>query len=173
MLQLSWEMKRVKVLVVGAGVVGLSTAVCVAETLPYCSVTVIAEKFSPDTTGDGAAGILLPKEFPGERMHHTWIWYHVFGIMPFLLFRTPICLHEWSNWLSLSSLTRHPSWTAKALVQGVIRSSSGHCRFPSSLRCWRVLELRVKPWWQQQQQKAKRWYTEVFSSLIISTLLHF
>uniref|UniRef100_A0A671N2X5 Zgc:172341 n=1 Tax=Sinocyclocheilus anshuiensis TaxID=1608454 RepID=A0A671N2X5_9TELE len=57
-------MKCVKVLVVAAGVVGLSTAVCVAETLPYCSVTVIAETFSPDTTGDGAAGILLPKEFP-------------------------------------------------------------------------------------------------------------
>lgn len=60
-----------KVLVVGAGVVGLSTAVCVAETLPHCSVTVIAEKFSPDTTGDGAAGILLPREFPGEMMHQT------------------------------------------------------------------------------------------------------
>uniref|UniRef100_A0A673L830 Zgc:172341 n=1 Tax=Sinocyclocheilus rhinocerous TaxID=307959 RepID=A0A673L830_9TELE len=34
-------MKCVEVLVVGAGVVGLSTAVCVAETLPYCSVIVI------------------------------------------------------------------------------------------------------------------------------------
>lgn len=59
-------MQRVKVAVVGAGVVGLSTAVCIAEKLPYCSVNVIAEKFSPDTTSDGAAGILLPTEFPGE-----------------------------------------------------------------------------------------------------------
>lgn len=59
-------MQRVKVLVVGAGVVGLSTAVCIAETLPHCSVTVVAEKFSPDTTSDGAAGILLATEFPGE-----------------------------------------------------------------------------------------------------------
>ncbi len=75
---LIWGMKRVKVLVVGAGVVGLSTAVCVAETLPHCSVTVIAEKFSPDTTGDGAAGILLPREFPGEMMHQTWHYIQAF-----------------------------------------------------------------------------------------------
>ncbi|TRY83523.1 hypothetical protein DNTS_016242 [Danionella cerebrum] len=67
-------MKSVKVAVVGAGVVGLSTAVCVAETLPECSVTVLAEKFSPDTTSDGAAGILLPMEFPdiSIKRQHEW-----------------------------------------------------------------------------------------------------
>lgn len=58
-------MTRVRVAVVGAGVVGLSTAVCIAEALPSCSVTVLAEKFSPDTTSDGAAGILIPSSFPG------------------------------------------------------------------------------------------------------------
>lgn len=59
-------MQHVKTAVVGAGVLGLSTAVRIAEALPHCSVTVIAEKFSPNTTSDGAAGILLPTEFPGE-----------------------------------------------------------------------------------------------------------
>lgn len=59
-------MKNVRVAVVGAGVVGVSTAVCVAETLPSCAVTLIAEAFSPDTTSDGAAGILFAAEFPGE-----------------------------------------------------------------------------------------------------------
>uniref|UniRef100_A0A672TEW2 D-aspartate oxidase n=1 Tax=Sinocyclocheilus grahami TaxID=75366 RepID=A0A672TEW2_SINGR len=68
-------MKRVEVVVVGAGVVGLSTAVCVAEMLPHCSVTVIAEKFSPDTTGDGAAGILLPKEFPDIPLERQRRWF--------------------------------------------------------------------------------------------------
>lgn len=58
-------MKNIRVAVVGAGVVGLSTAVCIAEALPFCSVTVLAEKFSPDTTSDGAAGVLLPDTFPG------------------------------------------------------------------------------------------------------------
>lgn len=75
-----------KAVVVGAGVVGLSTAVRVAEALPYCSVTVIAEKFSPDTTGDGAAGILLAKEFPGEMMQSNLSLYLVFGIMPYFIY---------------------------------------------------------------------------------------
>uniref|UniRef100_A0A8B9LW30 D-aspartate oxidase n=1 Tax=Astyanax mexicanus TaxID=7994 RepID=A0A8B9LW30_ASTMX len=52
----------VKVAVVGAGVIGLSTAVCIAEGLPFSSVTILSEKFSPDTTGDGAAGILIPEQ---------------------------------------------------------------------------------------------------------------
>uniref|UniRef100_A0A8C3G911 D-aspartate oxidase n=1 Tax=Cyclopterus lumpus TaxID=8103 RepID=A0A8C3G911_CYCLU len=60
-------MRRARVVVVGAGVVGLSSAVCVAEALPFCSVTLLAEKFSPHTTSDGAAGILFPAEFPGTR----------------------------------------------------------------------------------------------------------
>ncbi|XP_051725353.1 D-aspartate oxidase [Ctenopharyngodon idella] len=68
-------MQRVKVVVVGAGVVGLSTAVCIAQALPYCSVTVIAEKFSPDTTSDGAAGILLPTEFPDIPLERQKRWF--------------------------------------------------------------------------------------------------
>uniref|UniRef100_A0A673BNM2 D-aspartate oxidase n=1 Tax=Sphaeramia orbicularis TaxID=375764 RepID=A0A673BNM2_9TELE len=59
-------MKTVRVVVVGAGVIGFSTAVCVAEALPFCSVTVLAEKFSPDTTSDGAAGILFAAQFPAD-----------------------------------------------------------------------------------------------------------
>lgn len=60
-------MNKVKVAVIGAGVVGMSTAVCIAEALPFCSVTVLAEKFSPDTTSDIAAGILLPREIKGRK----------------------------------------------------------------------------------------------------------
>ena len=60
-------MQSVKVVVVGSGVVGLSTAVCLAENLPHCSVTVISERFSPDTTSDGAAGILFASQFPGSK----------------------------------------------------------------------------------------------------------
>lgn len=68
-------MKRVKVLVIGAGVVGLSTAVCIAETLSYCSVTLTAEKFSPDTTSDGAAGILFASEFPDVPLGRQQRWF--------------------------------------------------------------------------------------------------
>uniref|UniRef100_A0A669DAB9 D-aspartate oxidase n=1 Tax=Oreochromis niloticus TaxID=8128 RepID=A0A669DAB9_ORENI len=52
-------MKSVRVVIVGAGVIGFSTAVCISEALPFCSVTLMADKFSPDTTSDGAAGILF------------------------------------------------------------------------------------------------------------------
>ncbi|XP_030630481.1 D-aspartate oxidase [Chanos chanos] len=68
-------MKNVKVAVVGAGVVGLSTAVCIAEVLPYCSVTIIADKFSPDTTSDGAAGILFASEFPDIPLERQQHWF--------------------------------------------------------------------------------------------------
>lgn len=53
-------MDPVRIAVVGAGVVGLSTAVCIAQLVPQCSVTVISDKFTPDTTSDVAAGILIP-----------------------------------------------------------------------------------------------------------------
>lgn len=55
----------VRIAVAGAGVIGLSTALCIVEDLPLCSVTLLADRFSPDTTSDGAAGILFAAKFPG------------------------------------------------------------------------------------------------------------
>ncbi|ESO06832.1 hypothetical protein HELRODRAFT_185481 [Helobdella robusta] len=49
--------RKVRIAVVGAGAVGLSTAVQIQEALPETEVTLIAEKFNRDTTSDGAAGI--------------------------------------------------------------------------------------------------------------------
>lgn len=54
-----------KVAVVGAGVIGLSTALCITETCPSCSVTVLSDQFSPNTTSDVAAGMLIPHIYPG------------------------------------------------------------------------------------------------------------
>ncbi|XP_043999741.1 D-aspartate oxidase isoform X1 [Gambusia affinis] len=64
-----------RVVVVGAGVVGLSTAVCIAESLPLCSVTLLAEKFSPDTTSDGAAGIAFAAPFPDIPLGRQRRWF--------------------------------------------------------------------------------------------------
>ncbi len=50
----------VQIAVVGAGVIGLSTAYNILTELPNAEVTVIAEKFSPNTTSDVAAGIWAP-----------------------------------------------------------------------------------------------------------------
>ncbi|XP_055936523.1 D-aspartate oxidase-like [Argiope bruennichi] len=49
-----------KVAIVGGGVVGLTTAVVIAENLKDVQVTVISDKWSPETTGDGSAGFLTP-----------------------------------------------------------------------------------------------------------------
>ncbi|XP_038155479.1 D-aspartate oxidase isoform X1 [Cyprinodon tularosa] len=68
-------MKRLRLVVVGAGVVGFSTAVCIAEALPLCSVTLLSEKFSPDTTSDGAAGILFAAEFPDVPLERQRRWF--------------------------------------------------------------------------------------------------
>ncbi|XP_026157215.1 D-aspartate oxidase [Mastacembelus armatus] len=68
-------MNRVRVVVVGAGVIGFSTAVCITEALPFCSVTLLAEKFSPDTTSDVAAGILFPPKFPDIPLQRQRGWF--------------------------------------------------------------------------------------------------
>ena len=53
-----------QVAVVGAGVVGLSTAYHLVEKFGSgVSVTVIADKFSPNTTSDKAGSIILPIDF--------------------------------------------------------------------------------------------------------------
>ena len=51
--------KTHKIAVIGAGVMGLSTALRL-QSDPSLDITIIAEKFSPETTSDGAAGIWSP-----------------------------------------------------------------------------------------------------------------
>lgn len=66
----------VRVAVVGAGVVGLTTATLIQEALPGASVTVIADKFGQETTSDGAAGIFRPGlQFRGddEKLTRKWL----------------------------------------------------------------------------------------------------
>ncbi|PNF19743.1 D-aspartate oxidase [Cryptotermes secundus] len=48
------------VAVIGAGIIGLSTAVLAQEKIPGLQVTIISEHFSPHTTGDGSAGLWMP-----------------------------------------------------------------------------------------------------------------
>ncbi|XP_061192749.1 D-aspartate oxidase-like [Saccostrea echinata] len=59
-------MTKTRVCVVGAGVVGLSSAVRIQNELPDCDVTIIADRFSPDTTSDGSGGFWLPHLVGGD-----------------------------------------------------------------------------------------------------------
>ena len=49
-----------RVCVVGAGVVGMTTAVNVVERVRDVTVTVIADRFGEQTTSDVAAGLCFP-----------------------------------------------------------------------------------------------------------------
>lgn len=76
------EMASPKVAVVGAGVIGLSTALCITETCPTCSVALLSDQFSPNTTSDVAAGMLIPHTYPGlfnSGQHCPW---HLMQLCP-------------------------------------------------------------------------------------------
>ncbi|XP_033755736.1 uncharacterized protein LOC117338489 [Pecten maximus] len=57
----------VTIIVIGAGVVGLSSAVSIQRALPGVKVKVVADRFYDQTTSIGAAGIFIPttRDIPG------------------------------------------------------------------------------------------------------------
>ena len=48
------------VVVIGAGIIGVTTALSILEKDPTIKITVVADEFSPNTTSDGAAGFIKP-----------------------------------------------------------------------------------------------------------------
>ncbi|XP_066867755.1 D-aspartate oxidase isoform X2 [Kogia breviceps] len=78
-------MDTVRIAAVGAGVMGLSTAVCISKLVPRCSITVISDRFTPETTSDVAAGMLIPPVYPDTPIHKQKQWFketfdHLFAI---------------------------------------------------------------------------------------------
>ncbi|XP_021030632.1 D-aspartate oxidase isoform X3 [Mus caroli] len=63
-------MDTVCIAVVGAGVIGLSTAACISQLVPRCTVTVISDRFTPDTTSNVAAGMLIPHKYAAFAFLH-------------------------------------------------------------------------------------------------------
>lgn len=56
-------MTRKSVAVIGAGVVGINSALEVQRRYPNFDVTVIADKFNGETLSDGAAGLIRPESY--------------------------------------------------------------------------------------------------------------
>ncbi|XP_078485054.1 D-amino-acid oxidase-like [Ciona intestinalis] len=48
--------------IIGAGIIGLSTACKIQEDIPGCQVTIFYDECSPNTTGDISAGFIYPYE---------------------------------------------------------------------------------------------------------------
>ena len=55
-----------KVVVLGAGVNGVGSALAVQRAVPRASVTIVTADVTPNTTGDGAAGIWGPHYVNGD-----------------------------------------------------------------------------------------------------------
>jgi D-amino-acid oxidase len=49
-----------RIAVIGAGIIGMTTAVAIKEAFPSTEVTIFADNFTPNTTGDGSAGLWSP-----------------------------------------------------------------------------------------------------------------
>lgn len=67
-----------RIAVVGAGIIGLCTAVRLQEVLPSADITVIADKFDRETTGDGAAGIFRPTKHLVPGVHDDKLRYNIY-----------------------------------------------------------------------------------------------
>ncbi|GFN92223.1 D-aspartate oxidase-like [Plakobranchus ocellatus] len=62
-----------KIAVIGAGIVGLSSAVAVQNRLPEASVDVIADKLTRHTTSHGSGGLFAPRaEGIPEALENRW-----------------------------------------------------------------------------------------------------
>lgn len=51
---------KLKIGVIGAGIIGTSSALALIESMPNADITLISEKFSPNTTSDGSGGLIYP-----------------------------------------------------------------------------------------------------------------
>lgn len=66
-----------RVAVIGAGVIGLSTAQSIYEqyhsTVSPLTIEVYADRFTPLTTSDGAAGFWQPYLYDKGNVQETWV----------------------------------------------------------------------------------------------------
>lgn len=52
-----------KIAVIGAGIVGITSTCRILEHFPNANITVYADRFSPNTTSDVSAGLLLAFQY--------------------------------------------------------------------------------------------------------------
>ncbi|XP_054165231.1 D-amino-acid oxidase-like [Oppia nitens] len=52
--------KKLKIAVIGAGIIGCTSASVLIESVPNVDITIISEKFTPNTTSDGSGGLIYP-----------------------------------------------------------------------------------------------------------------
>lgn len=68
------DMNRRKICVIGAGVIGLSSAVRIQDRIPDIDITIIADTFSPYTISDGSAGFWEPHLVNPDQIEELRKW---------------------------------------------------------------------------------------------------
>jgi D-amino-acid oxidase len=58
-----------KVVIIGAGIIGITSALRLLEAFPEVQITIITEEYSPNTTSDVSAGYWKPLVIEGYNMH--------------------------------------------------------------------------------------------------------
>lgn len=98
----------VKIAIVGAGIVGLSTAVNIQRLIPAARITIIADKFDTDTTSSGAGGLYRPTS---QLVH---------GVATDIIKKWVKASWDYFTSLAMSSLAKE---TGQALVPGYVISN--------------------------------------------------
>ncbi|XP_048255430.1 D-aspartate oxidase-like [Haliotis rufescens] len=99
-----------KVCVIGAGIIGLSSAIQIQERLGQQDITLVADKFSPETTGDGSGGFWKPHML-GEtpisdiRRWSVTTWQHLTDIAT-----SPLAAQAGASTVSGYSLSSRPQY---------------------------------------------------------------
>jgi glycine/D-amino acid oxidase-like deaminating enzyme len=70
------NLKSKKIVILGAGIIGLTTASMLIEDEKELDITIIAENFDTKTTSDGAGGLFRPDDrfMPGVSQELARLW---------------------------------------------------------------------------------------------------
>ncbi|XP_035214737.1 D-aspartate oxidase-like isoform X3 [Stegodyphus dumicola] len=121
--------KQKNIAVIGAGVIGLSTVLCLQKEFPSASVSLYADKFNEDTLSAGAGGIFRPELNIDEDFERLSKW----------------CEDSFSHFLELA---RSPE-ASKAGTQLV----SGYHLSSNPLQIQNPLLLKLLPEYRELQEK--------------------
>ncbi|XP_035152404.3 D-aspartate oxidase isoform X2 [Callithrix jacchus] len=143
-------MDTAQIAVVGAGVAGLSTAVCISKLVPRCSVTIVSDKFTPDTTSDVAAGMLIPHTYSVL----TASWLSMAAVI--------LALWEAEAGGSLEARSWRPAWaTWQDLISTKIQKLARSGNLAGQLLVTTSRETNT----DTPIHKQKQWFRETFNHL--------
>ncbi|XP_070554858.1 D-aspartate oxidase-like isoform X2 [Ptychodera flava] len=144
------------VCIVGAGVIGVSTGVCIQENIPDATVTIVADKFTPDTTSDGSGGLWEPHALGNTPVHLMQQWSDAtFKYLSRLLreeHANTAGVHLASGYHVFKEVVKDPDWSGSVYGFRTISESDDELKmFPGYKHGWFFTSImcegpRYLPW---------------------------